>query len=48
MARSFSKKDATRLKIEHAKLLKRLNIIIDEPKRNAADIKEAADGNQGR
>ncbi len=44
MARSFSKKDATRLKSEHNKLLNRLYKVIDEPKRYAGDIKDAADG----
>lgn len=44
MARSFSKKDATRLKSEHNKLLNKLYKVLDEPKRYADDMKGAADG----
>lgn len=44
MARPFSKKDASRLKSEHNKLLNRLYKVIDESKRYANDIKDAADG----
>ena len=44
MARSFSKKDAARLRDEHASLLNIIYRISKEPQRHAQNIKNAADG----